>query len=93
LYQLESSRLDAFTPIRSALPELAANSGVPHTAQKLRLTVLPPSASFSKTAGVPCVSRTASREMTTVAEKALPLAIWQSRQWQFTIRSGVARHS
>lgn len=32
-YQLESSRLDAFTPIRSALPELAANNGVPHAAQ------------------------------------------------------------
>jgi hypothetical protein len=39
------------------------------------------------------VTRTALRDMMTVAEKALPLASWQSRQWQFTIRSGGAMHS
>jgi len=36
---------------------------------------------------------TALLAMIKVGEKALPLAIWQSRQWQLSIRSGGAEHS
>jgi hypothetical protein len=93
LNQLGSSRLAAFTPIHSGPAELDANNGVPQMEQKARLEMLPLSASFSKCAGCPFVNFRALIAITNVGEKALPLAIWQSRQWQLSIRSGNAKHS
>jgi len=93
LNQLGSSRLAALTAINSAPAELEANKGVPQSEQKSRLAMFPLSASFSKCAGWPFVNFTALLAITNVGEKALPLAIWQSRQWQLSIRRGNAKHS
>ncbi|RCJ27544.1 hypothetical protein A6770_25730 [Nostoc minutum NIES-26] len=68
------------------------NNRAPQIGQKPRLTMLPrsPVTSYYFTSPVIVTALDGTRS---AAANALPVARWQSRQWQFPIAIGSAEHS
>ncbi len=68
-------------------------SGEPHSEQNPRSIGFPVSDVFRKNFGSPASRRKESAQTTGKEPNALPLASWQSRQWQLNERMGSAEHS
>jgi hypothetical protein len=74
-------------------PEDFAITGHPHSGQKPRLAMLPLSAVVLWYFGSPFVIRNAAPGTNSADAYALPLALWQSLQWQLSAIMGSAEHS
>jgi hypothetical protein len=87
-----SSREGKRTDMNPCAAGLIANSGEPHSAQKLRTVRLPLLPRTAWVAGVPVT--VTSVALTTMPEaKGAPLERWQSRQWQLIIATGAPVHT
>lgn len=84
--QLESSSTPAFTKRRPGDKTAVVNIGEPHVEQNSRSTAPPLSPVTRWLANLPVILRSASGRAITVA-KPLPVARWQSLQWQCTARA------
>src|SRR5690242_3239522 len=93
LNQLGSSRLAGLIAIMPLPDELSAKSGEPQSAQKPRRAVRPLAALTEEYLGAPLRTSTADAGTSIADEKPPPLALWQSRQWQFPMITGSEEHS
>jgi len=92
-HQLGSSRLPTvMTMICEGTPP-RANSGEPQSAQNSRFDLFPLSAVVTCCLGVPRIRRSESVVTTATVECPVPLARWQSRQWQLSTAMGAAEPS
>jgi hypothetical protein len=81
------------TATKGAFPESWLKSGVPQVGQNFRLTVLPLSPFTSKLRTSPWRMRSAAGGTRATVANGPPDAYWQSRQWQWPVKTGSPVHS